>query len=315
MLARRDEAMDRGQAERLLPMLEELLAEAGVGWAALDGIGGLHRARQLHRAARSRWRRRAGWRWRSASRRSGVTRFEALADRPGAVTGDARRQARPLRPGASATASPLGAARRPAALGRAPVAAVGAPRADPRGARARSPRGGSGRAPPPAPLYLRPADARRRPSRRRRSSMTPEALAALHALAFADTPRPWTAAEFAALLARARRPSLAAGAEGFALGRVAGPEAELLTLAVHPRRGGAGSAARWSPPSRRRPRRAAPGGLLEVAETNAPARALYAGSATPRPAGGRATTPRGRAAGRRAGAAQAPRSPLAGKTI
>ena len=38
VLAARDEAMDRGQAERLLPMLEAMLAEAGVGWAALDGL-------------------------------------------------------------------------------------------------------------------------------------------------------------------------------------------------------------------------------------------------------------------------------------
>ena len=74
--------------------------------------------------------------------------------------------------------------------------------------------------------------------------MTPEALAALHALAFTDTPRPWSAAEFAALLAE---PStlLVARTEGFALGRVAGPEAELLTLAVASRRrGGAGSGGR-----------------------------------------------------------------------
>ena len=53
VLARRDEAMDRGQAERLLPMLEEMLAEAGIGWAALGGIGVVHRPRQLHRRARS----------------------------------------------------------------------------------------------------------------------------------------------------------------------------------------------------------------------------------------------------------------------
>jgi tRNA threonylcarbamoyladenosine biosynthesis protein TsaB len=35
----RIEEMDRGQSERLVPMLEELLAEAGVGWRDLDGIG------------------------------------------------------------------------------------------------------------------------------------------------------------------------------------------------------------------------------------------------------------------------------------
>lgn len=31
--------MARGQAERLVPMLEEVLAEAGFAWSALDGIG------------------------------------------------------------------------------------------------------------------------------------------------------------------------------------------------------------------------------------------------------------------------------------
>jgi tRNA threonylcarbamoyladenosine biosynthesis protein TsaB len=38
VLARRAEAMQRGQAERLLPMLEEVLAEAGTGWSALDAV-------------------------------------------------------------------------------------------------------------------------------------------------------------------------------------------------------------------------------------------------------------------------------------
>ena len=33
------ERMDRGQAERLVPMLEELLAQGGVGWRDLDAIG------------------------------------------------------------------------------------------------------------------------------------------------------------------------------------------------------------------------------------------------------------------------------------
>jgi ribosomal-protein-alanine N-acetyltransferase len=105
--------------------------------------------------------------------------------------------------------------------------------------------------------------------------MTPEALAALHALAFTDTPRPWTAAEFDALL---HQPTtlLAVLPGGFALGRVAGPEVELLTVAVHPehRRRGLGSkivrafeAAAAA--------RGAQECLLEVAVTNGAARALY----------------------------------------
>lgn len=32
------EAMEKGQAERLMPLLEELLAEAGIGWRDLGGI-------------------------------------------------------------------------------------------------------------------------------------------------------------------------------------------------------------------------------------------------------------------------------------
>ncbi len=35
----RCEPMDKGQAERLMPLLEELLAEAGIGWSDLAGIG------------------------------------------------------------------------------------------------------------------------------------------------------------------------------------------------------------------------------------------------------------------------------------
>lgn len=37
-LAHRTEAMDRGQAERLLPLLAELLAEAGRDWSDLDAL-------------------------------------------------------------------------------------------------------------------------------------------------------------------------------------------------------------------------------------------------------------------------------------
>lgn len=64
--------------------------------------------------------------------------------------------------------------------------------------------------------------------------MTPDALAALHARAFA-TPRPWSAGEFAGLLADPTVFLLAEGAvDGLLLGRVVAGEGELLTLAVDP---------------------------------------------------------------------------------
>jgi ribosomal-protein-alanine N-acetyltransferase len=106
--------------------------------------------------------------------------------------------------------------------------------------------------------------------------MTPEALAALHARAFTDAPRPWTSTEFAAFIAE---PStiLVARSDGFAVGRVAGPEAELLTLAVDPaaRRQGIGRrlVAAFEAAAAAR---GASDALLEVAVTNAPARGLYA---------------------------------------
>lgn len=62
--------------------------------------------------------------------------------------------------------------------------------------------------------------------------MTPEALAALHALCF-ETPRPWSAAEFAALLA-AKGVFLHSMDAGFALGREIVGEVELLTFAIYP---------------------------------------------------------------------------------
>ena len=39
LLAARHEEMGRGQAERLFALLEEVLAESGIGWADLDAIG------------------------------------------------------------------------------------------------------------------------------------------------------------------------------------------------------------------------------------------------------------------------------------
>lgn len=72
--------------------------------------------------------------------------------------------------------------------------------------------------------------------------MSPEQLAALHGRCFV-TPRPWTAAEFAGLVS-APGCVLLTAPMGFLLGRVAGGEGELLTLAVAPeaRRSGQGRA-------------------------------------------------------------------------
>ncbi len=39
VLAQRREAMAKGQAERLMPFLEEVLAQAAVGWSDLDALG------------------------------------------------------------------------------------------------------------------------------------------------------------------------------------------------------------------------------------------------------------------------------------
>lgn len=63
--------------------------------------------------------------------------------------------------------------------------------------------------------------------------MTPEDLSQIHAACFTTGPRPWSAAEFRDLL---DQPTihLITAPHGFALIRVAGPEAELLTIAVAP---------------------------------------------------------------------------------
>ncbi|MFD2174653.1 GNAT family N-acetyltransferase [Rhodobacter lacus] len=105
--------------------------------------------------------------------------------------------------------------------------------------------------------------------------MAPEALAALHALCF-STPRPWSAAEFAELLASAPC-FLLTEPGGFLLGRVIADEAELLTLAVDPGARRQGKAARLMAQFAQAARaRGAATAFLEVAAGNSPARALYA---------------------------------------
>jgi ribosomal-protein-alanine N-acetyltransferase len=105
--------------------------------------------------------------------------------------------------------------------------------------------------------------------------MTPEALAALHARCFDKTPRSWSAAEFAGLLREVSGIAVVRQ-EGFALGRVAGPEAELLTLAVAPevRRHGVG-AELLAAFETAAAARGASEVFLEVAVTNEAARTLY----------------------------------------
>ncbi|WP_425091355.1 GNAT family N-acetyltransferase [Tropicimonas sp. S265A] len=104
--------------------------------------------------------------------------------------------------------------------------------------------------------------------------MTPADLAALHRACFI-TPRPWTEPEFADLLANTGA-FLETSKTGFALGRVAGPEVELLTLAVAPtaRRMGTGRAL-MTAFEHTALKKGAQEAFLEVAADNAPALELY----------------------------------------
>ena len=58
-------------------------------------------------------------------------------------------------------------------------------------------------------------------------------LAAIHGASFTYAPRPWTAAEFESLL-KSPNIKLFEQAGGFVVFRFAGPEADLLTIAVDP---------------------------------------------------------------------------------
>lgn len=101
-------------------------------------------------------------------------------------------------------------------------------------------------------------------------------MAALHARCFGETPPPWSERGFRAMLAT---PGVLVMARdgGLAIVQVAGPEAELLTICVDPdaQRRGLGRALLADALAR-----AAESGaveiFLEVAASNAPARALYA---------------------------------------
>jgi len=107
--------------------------------------------------------------------------------------------------------------------------------------------------------------------------MTPEALAALHARAFPGPPRPWSAEEFAGLIADPLIDLLTLAPHAFAVIRSAGPEAEVLTICTDPSARRQGLAAKLL--SRAEASAVSAGAaemFLEVAETNKAARALYA---------------------------------------
>lgn len=161
----RHEPMDKGQAERLMPLLEELLAEAGIGWSDLAGIavgtgpGNFTGVRISVAAAR-------GLALGLGIPAIGVTRLEALAHglpRPLTVIEDARRGEAYVQEFAGKTG--------PAHLAPLPVMATGAVTgsAAPKGLPAAMPlaqaiaeialsRLGTPQ-PRPAPFYLRGADA------------------------------------------------------------------------------------------------------------------------------------------------------------
>jgi ribosomal-protein-alanine N-acetyltransferase len=104
--------------------------------------------------------------------------------------------------------------------------------------------------------------------------MTPERLAKIHAACF-TRPRPWGAQEFRNLLA-SDTVFLCVENHGFALGRVAGPEVELLTLAVDPdqRRGGIATGLMQDFIGQAKDKGASEA-FLEVADDNTAAIALY----------------------------------------
>jgi tRNA threonylcarbamoyl adenosine modification protein YeaZ len=163
----RDEPMEKGQAERLVPLLEDVLKEAGLGWHDLKalavgtGPGNFTGVRIAVAAAR-------GLALGLGIPAVGVTRLEALAfglPRPVTVIEDARRgevyvqefnvegtgPARLDLAGATVTGAVTGSAAGPSALALAmpvveAIARIGAQRA-------LTPQ------PRPAPFYLRGADA------------------------------------------------------------------------------------------------------------------------------------------------------------
>ena len=104
--------------------------------------------------------------------------------------------------------------------------------------------------------------------------MTPENLAEIHAQCFLDQ-RPWSASEFKELL-NSDNVFLCDSDHGFAIGRKAGPEVEMLTIAVDPEHQRKGIArdlmVRFE---NRSVEHGAEEIFLEVAQNNTPAQSLH----------------------------------------
>jgi tRNA threonylcarbamoyladenosine biosynthesis protein TsaB len=154
VIGTRDEAMDRGQAERLMPMLEALLAEASLGWSDLGGVavctgpGNFTGVRIAVAAGR-------GLALALGVPVVGVTAFEALA----AGSGPSRVAVLDRRGMVFVQDFHDGVALGPAGPGDDPAALPEAALRVDCARVARIAAGRLGAAPPAAPLYLRPADA------------------------------------------------------------------------------------------------------------------------------------------------------------
>ena len=105
--------------------------------------------------------------------------------------------------------------------------------------------------------------------------MNVDELAKIHCASFSYAPRPWTADEFESLLT-SPNVKLFYEAGGFAIFRFAGPEAELLTIAVDPAHRRQGIAKRLMLTAHESAKSAGVEEIfLEVSQENPAAKSLY----------------------------------------